>query len=85
MKKFLFKISVLTVFVLLVSSSLVSAQCPMCRTAVESAMEGGSSIGNGLNFGILYLLAMPYLFFTIIAFFWYRNFKKKKQMESIFE
>ena len=49
------------------------AQCAMCRASVESSLSSGeSSIGAGLNKGILFLLAMPYLAITIIALLWYR-------------
>ena len=45
---------------------------------VESNIDGGSSIGSGLNDGILYLMAMPYLALGIIAFAWLRYNKRVK-------
>ena len=48
------------------------AQCAMCKSVVESNIDGGSSIGSGLNDGILYLMAMPYIALAIIAFAWSR-------------
>ena len=54
------------------------AQCAMCRVTVENNVSSGeSSIGAGLNKGILFLLATPYAAFCVIAFFWYRNSKKE--------
>lgn len=54
------------------------AQCPMCRTAVESGMdEEGNTKGRGLNDGIIYLLATPYLAVGIIGGLWYKSRKKK--------
>ena len=44
------------------------AQCAMCKSVVESNINGGSAIGSGLNDGILYLMAMPYLALAIVAF-----------------
>lgn len=55
----------------------VAAQCPMCKTAVESNQKTGGSSGLGLNDGILYLLAMPYMLVGGVAFFWYRSYRRK--------
>ena len=49
----------------------------MCKAVVETNLESGGSIGAGLNDGILYLMAMPYLSALIIGFFWYRLNKKE--------
>lgn len=54
------------------------AQCAMCKSVVESNMEGGSKIGAGLNDAILFLMAMPYLSLAIIAFVWLRYKKRIK-------
>ncbi len=57
----------------------VQAQCAMCRASVENNVSNGeTSIGAGLNNGILYLVVMPYLMAGIIGFLWYRASKKKK-------
>lgn len=56
------------------------AQCPMCRSSVESAMKDeGNTKGLGLNDGILYLLAVPYLAVAVIGGVWY---VKKRRMQS---
>ena len=53
------------------------AQCAMCRATVESNIsDGSSSVGAGLNKGILYLVSVPYLAFVVIAYFWYRSSKE---------
>lgn len=52
------------------------AQCPMCKMAAESNLSNGGTHGKGLNFGILYILAMPYLMVSIIGYIWWRNRKK---------
>lgn len=54
------------------------AQCAMCKSVVESNIDGGSSIGSGLNDGILYLMVMPYIALGIIAFAWSRYNKRVK-------
>jgi hypothetical protein len=51
----------------------VDAQCPMCRMAVESNLKAGGKAGKGLNTGILYMLATPYLLVGALAFVWWRN------------
>ena len=47
----------------------------MCKAVVESNLETGSQIGKGLNNGILYLMAVPYIAIFSFAIFWY--FQKK--------
>jgi polyferredoxin len=55
------------------------AQCAMCRTTVESTISNGrSNIATGLNTGILYLLAAPYLLVGVIAWIWLRQSKKEQ-------
>ena len=51
----------------------LSAQCPMCRMSAESNLKAGGTAGRGLNRGILYLFAMPYLLVGTIGFVWWRN------------
>lgn len=67
-------------FVLAISIPMESiAQCPMCRMAAESNLENGGTAGKGLNTGILYMLAMPYLLVATIGFIWYKNRNLDKQ------
>ena len=73
MKKVLF--AFLLVFGLRLAAE---AQCPMCKTAVESGMEEGHTKGRGLNNGIMYLLATPYLAVALVGGVWcYRNKQAK--------
>ena len=56
------------------------AQCAMCRATVENNLSSGdSSIGAGLNAGILYLMMMPYILIAIVAYFWYKRSKVESQ------
>lgn len=61
------KLLITSFFIYLIASS----QCSMCRAVAESSHNDGSSIANGLNTGILYLMAFPYLLllFGLISFF----------------
>ncbi len=54
------------------------AQCAMCKAAVEANLEAGGDEGAGLNDGILYLMAMPYLAVLVFGVFYYLQQKKKK-------
>jgi len=55
------------------------AQCPMCRMSAENNLKDGGTSGQGLNKGILYMLAMPYLLVGTIGFLWYKNRKKDNE------
>jgi hypothetical protein len=69
---------VLACFSLLVlSAAVVKAQCAMCTTAVESNNKSGSTTTKGLNNGIVYLLAAPYLAVAVVGFVWYKKYRRK--------
>ncbi|UHG91549.1 hypothetical protein [Spirosoma oryzicola] len=56
------------------------AQCAMCRGTVESTVSNGRSVvASELNFGILYLLVVPYLIVSAIGYLWYRNSKREHE------
>lgn len=55
------------------------AQCPMCKIGAESNLKNGGTAGNGLNTGILYMLAAPYLMVGTLGFLWYKNRKKEAE------
>ncbi len=44
----------------------MEAQCAMCKAAVESSANGPNSVAAGINKGILYLMAVPYLLLMFI-------------------
>ena len=56
----------------------VKAQCAMCKAVVEANLETGGTIGAGLNDGILYLMAMPYISILVVGLVWY-NLKKESK------
>jgi hypothetical protein len=45
----------------------------MCKTSLESDLNNGGSIANGLNTGILYLMAIPYLVLMTGGYFFFRK------------
>jgi hypothetical protein len=55
----------------------VNAQCAMCTTSVESNAKNGNSTTKGLNNGIMYLLAAPYLAVAIVGYIWYKKYRRK--------
>lgn len=65
----------LTSILLVIFDADVIAQCPMCKMSAESNLRDGGSAGKGLNTGILYMLALPYLLFSVLGYLWYRNRK----------
>ena len=70
--------NVILFFVFLLGSQNVDAQCAMCKAVVEANLESGGSIGAGLNDGILYLMAMPYISILVVGLIWY-NLKKEPE------
>lgn len=63
------------IFLLVIVSNYISAQCAMCKAAVESNLETGGVKGAGLNDGILYLMSIPYILMLIFAIAFYYNKK----------
>ena len=64
------------VFLSLVSVLLfgeIRAQCAMCRAVVE---QGGEEVAEGINSGIVYLMAFPYIVVAVAFFLLYRNWRK---------
>lgn len=68
-------IGIILLFVMLISQQ-AKAQCAMCKAVVEANLESGGTIGAGLNDGILYLMAMPYISILVVGLVWY-NLKKE--------
>ncbi len=51
------------------------SQCAMCRAVLESEGDGG--MAKGINNGITYLMAIPYILIALVAYGVYRVNKKK--------
>jgi hypothetical protein len=66
------------VFGLMVCSVVpVKAQCAMCSANVETNAKSGAGTTNGLNSGIMYLLAAPYLAVAAVGYIWYKKYRRK--------
>jgi hypothetical protein len=72
MPKIVLKIALFSM--LLLASVASQAQCAMCRAVLES--EADTSIAEGVNNGIVYLMAIPYILVGGIAFFLYKKYAK---------
>jgi hypothetical protein len=84
MKKYYVILFVVLVLVLL--PNIGEAQCSMCKAAVQSSMDQENSVARGINKGILYLMAVPYLLLAFIfrkqiASLW-RNLRGKATPET---
>jgi hypothetical protein len=53
----------------------------MCKAVVETNLEAGDTKGAGLNEGILFLMAIPYLLVFTFGVFYYLN--KRKITEKV--
>ncbi|MBJ2176076.1 hypothetical protein JBL43_17625 [Aureibaculum sp. A20] len=56
-----------------IATQMVSAQCAMCKAVVES---GDAEMAEGLNNGIVYLMAFPYILVGVAGYFLYKKMKK---------
>ncbi|UGU18350.1 hypothetical protein LS482_05435 [Sinomicrobium kalidii] len=61
------------VFVLLLAVLPAGAQCAMCRAVLESGE--GQEAARGINNGIVYLMAIPYILMAVLGYFVYRKFR----------
>lgn len=58
------------------------AQCPMCKMSAEQNLKMGGTAGKGLNRGILFMLAMPYVIVGTLGFVWLRNRRKEDEIDQ---
>jgi len=63
---------VFTIVIFLSTSNIAVAQCSICT---KTAQQMGNGPAAGLNAGILYLAAMPFLIFSYIGYRWWKSNK----------
>ncbi len=68
--------------VLLATPTLSSAQCAMCSLNAENSTKEGNTQGKGLNDGILFLLAMPFMIAAGVGFLWYKKFRNSSDRNN---
>jgi hypothetical protein len=73
MNKHIFRLFAVIAFTCI--TTFVDAQCSMCKAVVESgtADKDLRSVGEQLNTGILFLMAIPYLFILMIPVIIFRK------------
>lgn len=64
---------ILVILVLLLLPQASDAQCAMCRAVLES--EENVNMAEGVNNGIVYLMAIPYILVGALFYFVYRKMK----------
>ena len=64
--------------VVMTFTTKLKAQCAMCKAAVEANLKQGGNAGAGLNEGILYLMATPYIAMLLFGILYYFQ-KRSKQ------
>jgi hypothetical protein len=67
--------------ILLLGNIALQAQCSMCRAVAESGDKNGQHLASGLNTGILYLLAVPYI--ILFVFFRKRIWSFLKELRGL--
>ena len=80
------KKAIIYLFIVVLSISFspqAKAQCSMCTINAEQGTKNGNTQGKGLNNGIIYLLAIPYLLIAGMGIIWYTNYRKKISMPSV--
>ena len=58
-----------------------NAQCAMCRAVLES--EESQSAAEGINDGIIFLMAIPYILVAAFAYFIYRTYYKTQKPKNL--
>lgn len=76
-RKSILLLALLAALLLATGTTELLAQCPMCRATAESNLANGGSTGKGLNAGILYMLATPYLLLGVLVWLWRKNRNKE--------
>ena len=77
MKKLKFLYLLLAFGLLVISIAPAKAQCAMCSANVETNAKSGDNKTKGLNNGIMYLLAAPYLVVAAAGYIWYKKYRRK--------
>ena len=57
-----------------------NAQCAMCRAVLESGED--QSAAEGINDGIMFLMAVPYILVGTISYIIYRKFSKPQKSNN---
>ena len=62
--------------ILFIVPEIAEAQCAMCRAVLESGED--QEVAEGINKGIIYLMAVPYLVVATIGYFVFKTMRSKR-------
>ena len=71
---------IVIVLLALLEVSAFAQGCAMCKTALEQSPEG-RAIAKSLDYGILFLMGIPYAMFGAAGIVVYRAYRKKGSKE----
>ena len=66
-----------SLFVFSLLSVTANAQCAMCTINAEQGTKNGNTQAKGINSGVIYLMAIPYLLISGMGVLWYMKYRKK--------
>ncbi|SHJ59663.1 hypothetical protein [Pseudozobellia thermophila] len=66
---------VFLLFFVVLMPEVADAQCAMCRAVLESG--GDTKAAEGINNGIVYLMAVPYILVAGLFYFIYRKMRAR--------
>ena len=66
-------ILIIALLVMILLPQVSGAQCAMCRAVLESG--GDNTVAKGINNGIVYLMAIPYVLVAGLFYFVYKKMK----------
>ncbi len=67
------KVGLVLFLLLILAPELLQAQCAMCRAVLESGEN--TTTAEGVNNGIVYLMAIPYILVGGVFYFIYKKMK----------
>lgn len=56
-----------------IGTNIAFSQCAMCKAVAEGQADQSQNFGEQLNIGIIFLMAVPYLFILIIPLIIFRK------------
>jgi hypothetical protein len=80
-KKRLAVLLLVIVLLALLEASAFAHGCAMCKTALENSPEG-KMLGKSFNYGILFLMGIPYAMFGAAGIVVYRAYRKNSSKTS---
>lgn len=71
-----YRFAIMILLLLMLIPNFLEAQCAMCRAVLESS--DSQEVAKGINNGIIFLMAIPYILVATLGYFIFRMLKKKE-------